>query len=155
VVVSCIADGRDGLECWSCGVMGGEPLRRVESGQRRARAWFLGCRFLPALHYSHTPSFQFSCCHCARKQIRLLTYGRFDTIFFGKMKMDSSSFFAPVCKGFMMFHFCKKTGGFGNISLFAQNFILDGFARRVRGGEGWGKRTGAAIRNDAIKKSEI
>jgi hypothetical protein len=24
--------------------------------------------------------------------------------------MDSSSFFAPVCKGFVMFHFCKKSG---------------------------------------------
>jgi len=31
-------------------------------------------------------------------------------IFYLTIKMDSSSYFAPVGKGFMLFHFCRKKG---------------------------------------------
>jgi len=42
-------------------------------------------------------------------------YGTLDTIFFWKIKMDSSSDFGPVGKGFMVFHFCKILGAFGKM----------------------------------------
>jgi len=37
-------------------------------------------------------------------------YGTLDTIFYLEIKMDSSSDFGPVGRGFMVFHFCKKRG---------------------------------------------
>jgi len=59
------------------------------------------------------------------------------------MKMDSSSDFGPVGGGFLLFHFCKKTGCFGNISFFARKYIFRVVSREGReGGEGGGQRFG-------------
>src|SRR5882724_1515905 len=42
--------------------------------------------------------------------------------------MDSSSDFGPVGRGFMVFHFCKKTGCFRNVSFLREN-IFSGWFR--------------------------
>src|SRR5882724_9136974 len=69
--------------------------------------------------------------------------------------MDSSSVFAPVCKGFMMFHFCKKTGCFGNVSFLRENIFSVWFRAkdaRVAKGQRLGKKRTAKYAKYANKK---
>jgi len=56
-------------------------------------------------------------------------YGTLDTFFYLKIKMDSSSDFGPVGKGFMAFHFCRKRGRKKKIALIREKYFF-GLGRR-------------------------